>query len=86
MTLRFWNSVVAAGWMASAAVAMVAAAPAQSTPAVPAHVSSVEATVKQYCVTCHNARTKTADLSLEGVDTTDIPANAEIWERVVRKL
>src|SRR5215831_14346788 len=84
MTLRFWNSVVAAGWMASAAVAMVAAAPAQSTPAVPAQASSVEATVKQYCVACHNERTKTAGLSLEGV--ANIPANAEIWERVVRKL
>src|SRR5215468_6251360 len=86
MTLRFWNSVVAAGWMASAAVAMVAAAPAQSTPAVPAQASSVEAIVRQYCVTCHNDRTKTADLSLEKVDATNVAANAEIWERVVRKL
>jgi hypothetical protein len=71
--------------VASAAVA-VAAAPAQSSSVPPASASSVGAVVKQYCVACHNARTKTAGLSLEDVDATNIPANAEIWERVVRKL
>src|SRR6516225_343337 len=85
MTLRFWSSVAAVGWVASAAVA-VAAAPAQSSSVPPASASSVGAVVKQYCVACHNARTKTAGLSLEDVDATNIPANAEIWERVVRKL
>jgi hypothetical protein len=85
MTLRFWSSVAAVGWAASAAVA-VAAAPAQSSSVPPASPSPVAAVVKQYCVACHNARTKTAGLSLEDVDATNIPANAEIWERVVRKL
>jgi len=86
MTVRFWSSVVAAGWMAAAAVAIVTATPAQSAPPAPAQPSLVGAVVKQYCVTCHNARTKAGELSLENVDTTNIPANAEIWERVVRKL
>src|SRR5262245_15327180 len=87
MTLRFWSSVAVAGWMASAAVAMLAAAPAQSVPAAAStQTSPVPAVVKQYCVTCHNERTKTAGLSLETVDASNVPANAELWERVIRKL
>ena len=41
-----------------------------------------------YCVTCHNARQKTAGLVLDKntVDVDNVPANAEIWEKVVRKL
>jgi hypothetical protein len=85
MTSRIWSAVVAGGWVASAAVA-VAAVPAQSIPAASAQTTPVAAVVKQYCVACHNERTKTAGLSLENVDASNVPANAEVWERVVRKL
>jgi mono/diheme cytochrome c family protein len=44
------------------------------------------ALVQQYCVTCHNARMKTGGLVLEGVDLDNVPAAAELWEKVVRKL
>jgi mono/diheme cytochrome c family protein len=40
----------------------------------------------QYCVTCHNERAKAAELVLEKVDFTNIPARGELWETVVRKL
>ena len=40
----------------------------------------------RYCVTCHNDRTRTANLSLEGVDLTAVGDHAELWEKVVRKL
>jgi cytochrome c5 len=41
----------------------------------------------QYCVTCHNDRTKRANLSLEKLDLgTHVAANPQFWEKVVRKL
>jgi hypothetical protein len=42
--------------------------------------------VDKYCVTCHNARLKTGGLVLENVDVTRPNANADIWEKVVRKV
>ena len=42
--------------------------------------------LQQYCVGCHNARTRTADLALDNIDINDIAAHPEIWEKVVRKL
>src|SRR5947207_6176297 len=86
MTLRLLGSAAIAGWIGSAAVAITTAATPQAAPVPIAQAAPVSAVVKQYCVTCHNARVKTAELSLENVDTTDIPANAEVWERVVRKM
>src|SRR5262249_40422045 len=44
------------------------------------------ATLNQYCLTCHNDRLRTAGLALTASDLSDIPARAEIWEKVVRKL
>jgi mono/diheme cytochrome c family protein len=44
------------------------------------------AVVKQYCVTCHNDRAKTADFSLQQLDVTHPAAAAEAWEKVIRKL
>jgi hypothetical protein len=37
-------------------------------------------------VTCHNARLKTADLTLEHLDVDHPAASAEVWEKVVRKV
>ena len=39
-----------------------------------------------YCVTCHNERLQTAGLSLDRIDLKDVSNNAEILEKVVRKL
>jgi mono/diheme cytochrome c family protein len=44
------------------------------------------ATLDQYCVTCHNARLKTGGLVLENADLTRVPRDADMWEKVVRKL
>src|SRR5262252_3142816 len=40
----------------------------------------------QYCVTCHNAKLKTAGLVIEPAELARISANPELWEKVVRKL
>ena len=44
------------------------------------------ALLKTYCVTCHNDRTKSGELSLEQMNVTDVPKSAETWEKVIRKV
>lgn len=44
------------------------------------------AVVKTYCVTCHNEKTRNGGLSLENANFADIPAAAEMWEKVIRKV
>src|SRR6186713_1303748 len=43
-------------------------------------------TLDRYCVTCHNQKTKTAGLTLDTLTLQDIPAHADTWETVVRRL
>jgi mono/diheme cytochrome c family protein len=40
----------------------------------------------KYCVTCHNARMKTAGLLLDELDVNKVGADAEQWEKVATKL
>ncbi len=44
------------------------------------------ALVDRYCVGCHNDRLKTGGLTLQTADLNDVPAGAETWEKVIRKL
>jgi hypothetical protein len=76
-------------------------APARSAPQVPAATPAAPRAavtpasvapdthgplVKQYCITCHNDRAKTGNLSLEGVSLTNIPGDAVTWEKVIKKV
>jgi mono/diheme cytochrome c family protein len=42
--------------------------------------------VNKYCLGCHNAKLKTAGVVLEGLDITQAPRDAAVWERVLRKV
>jgi len=42
--------------------------------------------VRQYCVTCHNDRSRQGGLSLESEDIAAAGDHPEVWEKVVRKL
>ena len=44
------------------------------------------AVLDQYCVTCHNRRLKTGGLTLDNADLAKVPAQAQVWEKVIRKL
>jgi len=44
------------------------------------------ALVDKYCVTCHNDKLRTGGLSLQAANLTDVPRNAETWEKAIRKL
>ena len=52
----------------------------------PAAITQQKALIDQYCVTCHNQKTKTAGLALDTLDLTKLPEHAEIWEKVIMKL
>jgi hypothetical protein len=57
--------------------------------AVPSPVpdaTTARALVDKYCVTCHNARTKTANLLLDELDVTRLGEHRDIAETVVRKM
>ncbi|MGZ3272745.1 MAG: DUF1592 domain-containing protein [Caulobacteraceae bacterium] len=61
-----------------------AASPA--TPAAPDQAAAYKAMFTRYCVACHNAKALTAGLDLGSVDLNKVPDNAEVLEKVVRKL
>ena len=48
--------------------------------------SSHRDTLNQYCIACHNDTLKTAGLSLQQADLTDVGKDGAIWEKVLRKL
>src|SRR5690348_4782130 len=44
------------------------------------------AVIGKYCATCHNAKLQTAGLVLDPTRVGNVPADAERWEKVIRKL
>jgi mono/diheme cytochrome c family protein len=55
-------------------------------PDVAAQSPADAAFLKQYCLTCHNSRLKTGGLALDALNPASVAADAETWEKVVRKL
>ena len=77
-------------WLCTLAGAPQAAAPRQGGPEKARPTASADQAIRQYCGTCHNARVK-SEATATGVvlDTPDlarIPEQAEMWEKVVRRL
>jgi mono/diheme cytochrome c family protein len=68
-----------------ASVGSHAQQPAPGTPAG-APPSAPQAVINQYCLTCHNARALTGGLALDAVSPDNVEANAETWEKVIRKV
>ena len=56
------------------------------TAASPAQASTIREFTKQYCVSCHNGRLKTAGLELDSLDFEHPASNAVVWEKVIRKV
>jgi uncharacterized protein DUF1592/uncharacterized protein DUF1588/uncharacterized protein DUF1587/uncharacterized protein DUF1585/uncharacterized protein DUF1595 len=65
-------------WIAAAAIPLRGQSAPSSSPQ--------RALLDRYCVTCHNDRLKTANLSLQGLDLTRVAERADTWEKVIRKL
>jgi mono/diheme cytochrome c family protein len=60
--------------------------PVRSTTTTVPGTATHQATLQQYCVTCHNARLKTGGLAIDQLDVANIRHDAETWEQVVRRL
>ena len=45
-----------------------------------------EPVVQRYCITCHNARLRTANLALDKLDLAHPGTAIDVWEKVVQKL
>jgi mono/diheme cytochrome c family protein len=52
----------------------------------PANAASGRALLDKYCVTCHNARLKTANLTFDKMDLSHVADDGAVWEKAVRKL
>ena len=61
-------------------------AQAAGEPRAASDAAAWRAVLDRYCVTCHNGRLLTGNLALDGVDTEHVGADAEVWEKVLRKL
>ena len=88
-----WTWVEARGQGTPTGAASARPAPAASparppqAPATPVALPATHrATIDRYCVTCHNDKAKTGGLSLETADLGNVAANADLWEKVVRKV
>ena len=53
---------------------------------VVAQDSPHRALVTDYCLGCHNDRTRTGGLGLDAISQAPLEAHPEVWEKVVRKL
>ena len=74
-------SAVSAGWLAPSSSVMAQAASAAAQPA-----AAEREFLTRNCVACHNQRLKTAGLTLDDADLSQVGADAQKWEKVVRKL
>ena len=45
-----------------------------------------QAVVANYCLSCHNGRTRTADLALDALDLRNVARDGAAWEKVIKKV
>src|SRR4029077_4292318 len=89
LTMRFRLVAVVACCLGAVATARIGVTPAGGQRSDPDPLSAsapYRATLDQYCAGCHNARTKSGGLALDGLDLANVPRDAATWEKVVRKL
>ena len=89
MTWRL--TVWTAGWLVLFGTSAYAQAGPQLPPSrAPAASASPHGEIlDRYCLACHNERLRTrgtVPVSFEGLTVADVGADAEVWEKVVRKL
>ncbi len=66
---------------------LVSAFALSASPAASADLRPIgQALLDQYCVSCHNPKSKTAGLVLENSDSEHPGAHPELWEKVIHKI
>jgi Protein of unknown function (DUF1592)/Protein of unknown function (DUF1588)/Protein of unknown function (DUF1585)/Protein of unknown function (DUF1587)/Protein of unknown function (DUF1595) len=86
MAQRWLAGLTASSVLLVASIALRAGEPGQQSPVAAPTLSPDRATLDRYCVTCHNSRTRSGGLTLEGADVARVESDAATWEKVVRKL
>ena len=83
-----WASLVVVGCLGAmpAGSGPVQAAAPQEPQRPGGAAPSPRALLDKYCVTCHDDRRRTAQLTLEHLDPATVSADSATWEKVVRKL
>ena len=84
VTFAFLATCVLATGVASAQTKKPAAAPAIKP--VASHAPDYNTTVRRYCAGCHSDKAKSGGLSLASFDVAHAAQNAEVTEKVIRKL
>ena len=76
------------GVLASVSMRAIPSVQEAAPPASPAarDAADARALLDRYCVTCHNQRLKTAEVSLDTLDLAAVGDRVELSEKVVRKL
>ena len=49
-------------------------------------LTAQRALIEENCVVCHNQKSKTAGVSLQGLDFGNVGGDAALWEKVLRKV
>src|SRR5262249_30748814 len=70
-------------WTGAAALCALAARAQTASPLSPEAQAQL---LRQYCATCHNDRSKTGGMTLTLLDPAHPEQNAELAEKVIRKL
>jgi mono/diheme cytochrome c family protein len=73
-------------WLSAASLAGAETPPAARPPLASMSAGDARALVDRYCVSCHNQRTKAADLLLDRAHLDRVAEDADAWEKVVKKL
>ncbi|MGH9752582.1 MAG: DUF1587 domain-containing protein, partial [Blastocatellia bacterium] len=63
-----------------------ASASSQAQRANTVNLSAQRTLIAEHCVACHNQKSRTANVALEGLDFNRVGEHAEIWEKVLRKV
>jgi mono/diheme cytochrome c family protein len=79
-------AIVVATCVASLGWIGLRAEPQTAARSVSSSAPDYRQTVTTYCITCHNDRLKTGDLSLEPIVKAEVAAHPDVWEKVIRKV
>src|SRR6266446_8761171 len=72
--------------IAMASINCLQAATQEPSNPSPLPASAQRVLLNRYCVACHNEKLKTAGLTPDKLDVEKVNQNAEVWEKVIRKL
>lgn len=85
LAIAWLTVIIGTAQTPSSAAAAASVRPLQAA-ALDASSPEPEQLLNRYCVSCHNDRLKTADLSLQAIDVDNVGRHAETWEKVLRKV